>query len=421
MKLTTSFATLSFAILSSSAPVDQESGNTKVTLNRRSSFVMDGGSVDHSAIRNHLAHISAKLKKGFEVYEKNTGKPHPLAGSGSAKSSDEDHVKRSSSGDELQDDSNMLWHGSITVGTPPQTFQVDFDTGSSDIFLPGASCTSNCDGHKAYDASQSSTANALTTPFRLSYGDGSSVDGEQYTDTVTLAGLTATKQTLGSATSYSPGFNTQNFAPDGLVGLAFMSISAYNSPPFFQNVMDQGQSDSAMFAFKLSADASELYVGGVNNAHYKGDFAYASVTHEGYWEVNMDSVSVGGQQVAGQQSAIVDTGTTLLVGDSKTVANIYSNIPNAQASDTSGPGMYTFPCNAVPTISLTFGGKAFNIDPTILNMGTVSPGSDRCVSGLVASQSSDDMKFWIVGDVFLRNVYTVFDVGNSRVGFADLA
>jgi cathepsin D len=32
-----------------------------------------------------------------------------------------------------------------------------------------------------------------------------------------------------------------------------------------------------------------------------------------------------------------------------------------------------------------------------------------------------DIEFWILGDVFLQNVYTAWDVGGSRIGFATLA
>ena len=70
------------------------------------------------------------------------------------------------------------------------TFSVDFDTGISDLFLPGPSCTTNCDGHTKYTPSSSSTAVDLKKTFSLEYGDGSTVSGEQYTDTVSIAGLT---------------------------------------------------------------------------------------------------------------------------------------------------------------------------------------------------------------------------------------
>ena len=67
---------------------------------------------------------------------------------------------------------------------------MDFDTGSSDIFLPSTSCDNSCDGHTRYNPVASKTAVDLNDTFLLEYGDGSSVSGEQYNDTVSIAGLT---------------------------------------------------------------------------------------------------------------------------------------------------------------------------------------------------------------------------------------
>lgn len=75
-------------------------------------------------------------------------------------------------------------------------FSVDFDTGSSDLFLPGPNCGSTCSGHTKYDPSKSSASKSVGQSFSLQYGDGSTVSGEQYTDTVSIAGLTVSSHLI---------------------------------------------------------------------------------------------------------------------------------------------------------------------------------------------------------------------------------
>jgi len=143
-----------------------------------------------------------KIQNGFATYERNTGVPHPLSGSIQLS-------RRASGSDPLIDDNAKLWFGTISVGTPPVSFTgmaslhddpkpltdprhdtVDFDTGSSDFFLPSPSCDLSCSGHKLYDPHTSSTAQALSKTFSLAFGDGSAVEGNQFTDVVSIAGLT---------------------------------------------------------------------------------------------------------------------------------------------------------------------------------------------------------------------------------------
>ena len=74
--------------------------------------------------------------------------------------------------------------------------------------------------------------------------------------------------------------------------------------------------------------------------------------------------------------------------------------------------------NAVPSVTFTFGGKPFTVPPSLFNLGyTGSVNSNTCVGAVVGTPN---FSFWIVGDVFLQTVYTAFDMGSNRVGFATL-
>ena len=89
------------------------------------------------------------------------------------------HLKRD--GVPLTDQENdLLWTGEISIGTDDQTFVVDFDTGSSDLWVPSTSCSS-CGKHNKYDPSTSGTKKSGS--FSISYGDGSTASGTPYTDT----------------------------------------------------------------------------------------------------------------------------------------------------------------------------------------------------------------------------------------------
>ncbi|TCD64939.1 hypothetical protein EIP91_003397 [Steccherinum ochraceum] len=423
------FFALQLFALATASPVDRDNNGTRIHLTRRQEFVQDGV-VDVTALIQALLNLLKKYENTMVAYRRNTGEDPPIsfgvplnvpgnsAPSAPSSSDASPPSKRATGAIALTNEgNNQLWQGSISVGTPAVSYTVDFDTGSSDIFLPGSSCTTNCQGHKMYNPSASTTSADRQKSFRLAYGDGSSVQGEQYSDTVVGGGLTATGQALGAANTYSAGLAKSKFPPDGLVGMGYQAISQYNSPPFFQTLVVQGKTTSPVFAFKLATSGSELFLGGVDTKLYTGDFTYAPVTTRGYWQVNMDSVTVNTKSVLGRISAVIDTGTTLIVGDTSSIKTFYTAIPGSKdVSRTFGAGYYTIPCSSFPTVKLTFGGTPFSIAPSILNLGQVSRGSKDCVSGIVSSGTSQN--FWIVGDVFLRNVYSSYDLGNNRVGFA---
>ncbi|KDQ09187.1 hypothetical protein BOTBODRAFT_179203 [Botryobasidium botryosum FD-172 SS1] len=366
------------------------------------------------AIASQVQQLQAKHERNFNTFKANTGKTHPLASSTPSKRD------LYSVGLPLDDFENGYWFGDVEIGTPPVTFTINFDTGSSDLFIPSSECI-NCGPLNTFDPSGSDTLLDLERSFFVSYGDGSTANGDLVEDVVSISGLTATSQTFGLATNVSASFATNHY--DGLMGLAFQSISTSNSTPVFQTLIDQDKVAEGVFSFYLAENNSEIYFGGVNQDKFEGEMNWVTLTLEGGWQIPLDSICVDGVPIiAGPVDSVIDSGTALIQGSLDAVQAFYAAIPGSKNATTIDPtlqGLFTVPCDSTfPEITLTFGGLVYTIEEKYFNSGPITEGSSDCLGGFSASTSNKP--FWVVGDVFMRSVYTAFDVTNSRVGFAPL-
>ncbi|CAE6444159.1 unnamed protein product [Rhizoctonia solani] len=407
------FAILALSHSASAVPLAAQKKGITIPLFKRSNgtSLAKDGIVVPSALAAATKRVQTKYTRGNAAYKKNTGK---------ALFANLETPLEKRQNEALTDESGELWAGEITIGTPSQSFLVDFDTGSADIWVPNSSCNSGgCSGHNSYNPSASSTSQSQSGDFSIEYGDGSTSSGPIYTDTVTVAGLTATNQYFSAVTSESQSFASD--PSDGLVGLAFSSISQIGQPTIIETLYSSGVISEPTFGFKLTSSGPELYLGGTDESLYSGDISYSPLTSQSYWLTSGSATVDGSSAYSG--GMIIDSGTTLVVGPSDSVASFWSAVDGASACDSSvcgADGYYTFSCSNPPNVAFNFNGASFAMSSSSLTIGTTDSSGSTCVGAIVATDSVPD-NAWIVGDAFMTNVYSVFDEVHSQVGFANLA
>lgn len=347
----------------------------------------------------------------------------------------------------VNDYQNAQYYGVISLGDPAQEFEVVFDTGSSNLWVPSSKCWLTCGRHAKYTESKSSSYEEDGSDFKIVYGSGP-VEGFMSEDTLGIAGLEVAGQKFAEITNakgLGAAYALGRF--DGILGLAFDSISVNGAPTVMHNLVAQGKVEEPVFAFYLGDNQpGELTIGGMDSNHYKGELNYVPLKSATYWAVELEGLEIGGQKVTSVTTAIVDSGTSLLAGPKAEVAAIAELVG---ASAFFG-GEYLVDCAAdLPAIDVTLGGRVYTLEGSDyvieasgvclfamvgLDLGGKEDDQGRVAASMLRGPPSsgdkndggeDEMEgpgpLWILGDVFMRKYYTVFDYQNERVGFAEAA
>jgi hypothetical protein len=202
--------------------------------------------------------------------------------------------------------------------------------------------------------------------------------------------------------------------------MAWKSISEDQLVPVFEQMFDNGIIDNDSFSFYLSkapnAAGSELVLGGVDSNLASGSFNYHTLISDSYWEIKVDDLSVDGSSMGfSGVKGVVDTGTSLLVGDSTYLTPVLNKIGKV-ASDCSN-------LKSLPNIAFEIDGITYTLTPSDYVLQITEQGQTECLCGIQAANfaGSELEGVIIMGDVFIRVYYSHFDYANNRVGFATAA
>uniref|UniRef100_A0A3Q0R848 pepsin A n=1 Tax=Amphilophus citrinellus TaxID=61819 RepID=A0A3Q0R848_AMPCI len=313
----------------------------------------------------------------------------------------------------MTNDADLSYYGVVSIGNPPQSFSVIFDTGSSNLWVPSVYCSSQaCENHRRFNPAQSSTFKWGDQTLSIQYGTGS-MTGYLGSDTVMVGGISVANQVFGL--SETEASFMAYMQADGILGLAFQSIASDNVVPVFNNMINQGLVSEPLFSVYLSGDGaqgSEVVFGGTDPSHYTGSIAWIPLSSATYWQINMDSVTVNGQTVAcsGGCQAIIDTGTSVIVGPTSDINNLNSWV--GASTDQYGDAIVNCQnIQSMPDVTFTLNGNAFTVPASAY----VSQSSSGCLTGFGQGGST---QLWILGDVFIREYYAIFNAQSQYIGLA---
>jgi cathepsin D len=316
-----------------------------------------------------------------------------------------------------EDGNDFSYFFSMEFGSNSQSMWILFDTGGTNSWVFGTDCTvTACELHNTFGKNDSTTLQTTGNTFSVGYGSGT-VSGFLSSDTVKIANLSLD---LGFGLANNASKDFVDYPMDGILGLGRSNSSVTGPSTAMEAIAQANLLASNIIGISLQrnedgAKDGEVTFGGVDTTKFQGSIAYTGVsTTTDRWEIPLDDAVVAGTHLNFTgKSAIIDTGTSYIFLPPADAKAIHALIPEATQADSE----FFIPCSTNLTLQFIFSGVAYSVSPKDY-VGTSSDGTGTtCYSNIVGTQTfgSDD---WLLGDVFMKNVYSVFDFDQNRIGFA---
>ncbi|OAA58730.1 endothiapepsin precursor [Cordyceps fumosorosea ARSEF 2679] len=309
----------------------------------------------------------------------------------------------------------------VNIGTPPQKLQLDFDTGSSDLWVFSTDTkSSEVKGQTLYKPAKSTSAKQLQgAKWRVTYGDESHSNGIVYLDTVKVGSATVTGQAVESAQDVSSQF-TADSGSSGLLGLAYdigNSVTPTKQQTWFSNI--KSRLAQPLFTARLKHQEVGSYnFGYIDKAQYTGAISYTPAFTDtlGHRLFNAGGYAVGGAALNKRIiNGTADTGTSIVYLPTDIADDYWNHVDSAQKVEVSaGQYLYVFDCStSLPTFSFGVGSGRITIHSDNLNFAPND--GNTCVGGIGGIPGN--LAIW--GDVALKSGFVVYDDGNNRLGWAE--
>lgn len=331
------------------------------------------------------------------------------------------------------EDMSSEYTGAIGVGTaadggPQFKAHVVFDTGSTNLWVASVLCkVSPCNEDRSfYDPAQSVTSEMYegdqAKDIDIMFGTGE-LRGPLHVDTYRVGPMKVDKQPFAMIREMS-GEVFGSFPFEGILGLAFPSLSFGGIEPFFERVIRKKLLKNNEFAFYLNAESSQpsaLLWGGVDKGLYEGSIVMVPVALPHYWALELVDFRIGNRSLmdtdhSAKKYLVIDTGTTYFTAPDSIYDAVMAQFPEVPCSQ----------AEAYPPLTYVLRSGDKETYDLEVKQETYMVGDDAnfCVP---AFMKLDVKKQYgpalILGEVFMRHFFTVFSRGSgnlseARVGFA---